>query len=647
MTHHDTDTGLKSIPSQWDSLERLEKATRMAGLGHYVWDVVEDRCLMCSQEHAKIHGMSVEEYLAQASTANGLTHPEDVEVVRAAFASLRRGERFEVEFRIITPAGEERFIREIGHPVFDEAGTVVQEIGTSQDITRQKTLERALRDAENGLFSAIEALPMGFAAYDSDMRLQFFNSTYRALLPTSGHLLKKGLHFEDLLRNSAEAVARSTEYASVEDYVTDRLDVSRRAGKWVYRQSTGRWVRVMTRPNANGGFISMIEDITEQKEKEEQLLQAQKMEAIGQLTGGVAHDFNNLLAVIQGNAELLREIDPDLAPMVQDIIDATRRGADLTQRLLAFSRRQVLIPKSVDLVQLVSGFIRILDRTLGKDIAIQFIARTRSAPAFADRAQIESALLNLALNARDAMPGGGILTVLCDEVDQLPANAEAPGLQGPFVRLSVSDTGTGMHPDEVKRAFDPFYTTKAVGEGSGLGLSMVYGFARQSGGTTTLESTPGVGTTVEIFLPRARADAKDPPQQPTPQMHRGDAETILVVEDDPDLRGLVSRILLHLNYRPICVRDARAARQILEQRDDITLVLADVVLPGGISGPALARALQQEGNSTRFLFMSGYAGGDESAACAEAATPAILQKPFSQADLAAAIQKALARSPAD
>jgi CheY-like chemotaxis protein len=197
----------------------------------------------------------------------------------------------------------------------------------------------------------------------------------------------------------------------------------------------------------------------------------------------------------------------------------------------------------------------------------------------------------------------------------------------------------------VKRAFDPFYTTKAVGEGSGLGLSMVYGFARQSGGTTTLESTPGVGTTVEIFLPRARTDAKDPPQQPTPQMHRGAAETILVVEDDPDLRGLVSRILLHLNYRPICVRDARAARQILEQRDDIVLVLADVVLPGGMSGPALAHTLQQEGNSTRFLFMSGYTGDAATAPDSKVAKPTILQKPFSQADLAAAIRKTLTRSP--
>ncbi len=384
-------------------------------------------------------------------------------------------------------------------------------------------------------------------------------------------------------------------------------------------------------------------DITKQKEAEAHIAHVQKMEALGQLTGGVAHDFNNLLAVIHGNTELLADL-PNLEPSLTDpILHAARRGAELTQRLLAFSRRQSLQPRTVDLAILVERITLMLMRTLGESIKI----KTRTAPdlwpALADPGQVESVLLNLVLNARDAMPDGGSLTIDCSnavlERDSADPDPEAPS--GAFVLLTVSDDGIGM-PAEVKaRAFEPFFSTKGPDQGSGLGLPMVYGFAKQSGGHVTLESNEGEGTTVKLYLPRQRQLGGLARMVPNATLPRGKGEAILVVEDDDDLRVVAEKMLQGLGYRVQSVSDASLARQILAKEQPLDLLLSDVVLPGGTNGTALAREALAARPGLKVLFMSGYTPRKRASNGMPTDIAPLLAKPFQRRDLAQAVRRVL------
>ena len=296
----------RTLAEVTSELDALRQAARITGLGHYLWDVVEHRCLFCSEEHAEIHGMSVDDYLETSSTLDGLSHPDDLPIVQEAFRNLQAGDAFELEYRIITPGGELRYIREIGHPIKDDDGTVVREIGTSQDITRQKLREITLSDAERAINTSIEALPFGFASYGPDDRLEYFNSEYKRLLPHSAYLLKPGMHIEDLMRRSSRLICSACGYDDEEEYVRARLATTRdRTLDWTYKQSCGRWVSNTKTPKDDGGFVSILRDITNQKLQERQLAQDQSMKAVGLLTGGISHDFNNLLSVAAGSLELL------------------------------------------------------------------------------------------------------------------------------------------------------------------------------------------------------------------------------------------------------------------------------------------------------------------------------------------------------
>jgi PAS domain S-box-containing protein len=357
------------------------------------------------------------------------------------------------------------------------------------------------------------------------------------------------------------------------------------------------------------GVGTISTDISAHRRAQEELRQAQKMEALGQLTGGVAHDFNNLLAVILGNLELLQERledGSDMAILVEDALEAARAGGELTHRLLAFGRRQTLHPQAIDLRQLITDMARMLERTLGETVEVVKVLPERLWPIEVDRHQVETSLLNLALNARDAMVGGGTLTIEAANVDHdLPAGSPelAPGR---YVMIAVRDTGTGMTADVVEHAFQPFFTTKDTGQGSGLGLSMVYGFVKQSGGSIAIASAPGRGSTVRIFLPRARGTPAGiaPPQV---ERGRGRGETILVVEDRSDVRKLTCRLLSGLGYRVLEAGDGRAALDLLQGPAAIDLMLADVVLPGAIGGVALARRARACRPALKVIHMSGYA----------------------------------------
>ncbi len=387
--------------------------------------------------------------------------------------------------------------------------------------------------------------------------------------------------------------------------------------------------------------LALQEEMRAHAETERHLRQAQKMEAIGQLTGGIAHDFNNLLGIIQGNTEFLVETAGNNKPMAHAILRATERGAELTQRLLAFSRLQPLRPQAIKLSELLAEMSDLLERALGATIKIELSSAPLLWAARADRGQVENALLNLAINARDAMPNGGKLVIECANVTlgtaEISASPEA--VAGDYVVLTVEDTGHGMSAEVLEHVFEPFYTTKDVGKGSGLGLSMIHGFAKQSGGHVEIRSTVGVGTTVALYLPRADAATEELGSDSEPATPTGRNEIILVVEDDPEIRKLTVMMLTDLGYQVLEAGDAAGARAILGQASKVDLMLSDVILPGGESGPDFAKEIVKKQADLKIVFMSGYPATQDGNLMGTG--QALLQKPFRKNQLAEIIRTTL------
>jgi len=392
------------------------------------------------------------------------------------------------------------------------------------------------------------------------------------------------------------------------------------------------------------GFAKITRDMTERRAMEAQLRQAQKMEAIGQLTGGVAHDFNNLLTIIIGNLDILSRESNDVSRRqraTEHAMQGAQRAATLTQQLLAFSRRQPLHPRSTDLNKLVARTVEMLQRLLGETIIVQARLDPDVGHAHVDSHQLENSLINLAVNARDAMPDGGTLTIGTANVDATALSQwRLSDVQpGEYVQVAVTDSGTGMPTDVIEHAFEPFYTTKPQGKGTGLGLSQVYGFARQSGGTVTLSSEVGAGTSVAIYLPRDRAPS-EPEQSPDGVVQRG-TETILLVEDEEGVRTFTADILRELGFNVIEVGDGPSALAELRNLAHVDLLLTDVGLPGGLNGRQLADQVREVRPALRILFTTGYAreaivgdGRLESGV-------ALLRKPYARADLVARVRELL------
>jgi PAS domain S-box-containing protein len=387
-------------------------------------------------------------------------------------------------------------------------------------------------------------------------------------------------------------------------------------------------------------YVGIIHDLTDRKNTERQLIQAQKMEAVGQLSGGIAHDFNNLLTVIVGNADLMTDklkARPDLLRQAVAIRAAGQRGAVLTQRLLAFSRRQTLQPAPIDCNELISSMLHMLQRTLRDDIEIVTTLAPNIGFAFADPTQLESAILNLSINARDAMPHGGQLTIATavmplDE-DYRVRNPEV--IPGNYVMVSITDDGSGMPKDVLEHVFEPFFTTKEVGKGSGLGLSMVYGFIKQSNGHVSIYSEPGLGTTVRLYLPAA---AKDKAEELAPAVAesrnvRG-RECILVAEDDPFVRAYAVDCLADLGYRVVSAADGHEALAKLRDHPEVQVLFTDVVMPGGLSGFDLAEKARKERPDIKLLFTSGYALDTLVARGKADPSWTMLNKPYRKQDLA-------------
>jgi PAS domain S-box-containing protein len=384
------------------------------------------------------------------------------------------------------------------------------------------------------------------------------------------------------------------------------------------------------REGAITGVIGISRNITDRKVLEEQLRQSQKMEAVGKLAGGVAHDFNNLLTIIIGFGEMLRaEVasQPALSEPVDAIRDAAERAASLTRQLLAFSRQTLLQPKVLDLNATITTTGRMLSRLIGENIRVRLVLDPSISRVRVDPGQLDQVLMNMAVNARDAMPNGGTLTITTQELElthDVAARLEAQ--PGRHVMIAIADTGVGMSPDVMVQIFDPFYTTKGVGNGTGLGLSMVFGIVRQSGGSISVESEPGQGSTFRIFLPVATESATSPDATvPTPSLQG--SETVLLVEDDTGVRELARRTLAAQGYDVLVAADGRAALAIAATRgNDIALVVTDVVMPD-MSGPELVTALQTSWPQLRVIYMSGYTSDTAVLQGVAASEIAFLQKP--------------------
>jgi signal transduction histidine kinase/CheY-like chemotaxis protein len=384
-------------------------------------------------------------------------------------------------------------------------------------------------------------------------------------------------------------------------------------------------------------------EVEERRQAEAALRQAQRMEAIGQLTGGIAHDFNNLLTVVRGNAELLRDgAATDAAHRrAAAIVRATERGERLTRQLLAFSRPQTPPLGPVDLRQRTQEIGDMLAQTLRTDIAVEIEMPQDLWPVAIDSAEFDLALLNVALNARDAMPSGGRFRVAARNVSKPPGVSPPGGSGGDFVAISLSDTGVGMMPDVLARAFEPYFTTKEAGAGSGLGLSQVYGFAKQSGGTTTIDSTPGTGTSVTLFLPRATAALAAAPAAAGPVPARDVASArILLVEDDAEVAQATAELLQDIGYQTVAAHDADSALAALDQDPTIAAVLSDIVMPGGLNGLELARTLSRRHPGLPVLLGTGYS---QYVGTAAGEGFRLVEKPYHRTSLAAAIHAALDR----
>jgi len=396
-------------------------------------------------------------------------------------------------------------------------------------------------------------------------------------------------------------------------------------------------------------YVGIIRDVTERYDADkarEQLRQAQKMEAIGQLTGGIAHDFNNLLAVIVGNLDFLNEKLAPGSPLLDYIkpaIEAALRGSELTQQLLAFGRKQALQPKNCSLIALITHFSSLIRRTLGERIELVLALSADTWHVHVDPGQLENVLLNLSVNARDAMPAGGkiIYETKNTVLDAAYAELHTDVIPGEYVMLAVSDTGTGMSHDTIERAFEPFFTTKEIGKGSGMGLSMVYGFVKQSAGHIKIYSELGHGTTIRIYLPRADAEDYAYEADENAEAVPIKVRHVLVVEDNPDVLRLTSSMVESLGYKVLTAASGDEAMGIIESRNDIDLLLTDVMLPGSLNGPAMAKRAMELRPALKVLFNSGYAEHAifESGLLDEGVH--LISKPFRKAQLAHKITEIL------
>ncbi|MFO1423856.1 MAG: PAS-domain containing protein [Candidatus Competibacteraceae bacterium] len=518
----------------------------------------------------------------------------------------------------------------------------------AREIEERQRVAVALRESENRIRLITDAVPVLIGYLDADRHYRFVNQKYAEWfgVPAEtfmgrafGEMLEPALA-RRLLRHVDAALGGQSTHVEYEL----STPVDRRYVRTYFIPHAPRRLETTADETVVGCFV-LDEDLTEYRRTQMALNQAQKLKAVGQLTGGVAHDFNNLLTIILGNLAMLEEglrDNPDLYRSGHAAMNAARRGADLTRRLLAFSRQQTLQPRLLAPGQQLREIAELLHRALGASIALETVADPAVWNIRVDPGQLTNAVLNLAINARDAMPGGGRLrieavNVTLDAAQSAPYPDVAPG---DYVRLTVSDTGCGMAPEVVERAFEPFFTTKDLGAGTGLGLSMVYGFVKQSGGHVRIRSQVEVGTAMELYLPRHVSRDRETvatAEAALDESRLRGRETVLLVEDDPDIRYFVTRTLTGFGYGVREAANGREALALLAQIASLDLLLSDMTMPGGINGYDLVREARRQRPGLRVLLMSGFTDGSGQLP----ADCALLEKPFQKLDLGRAVRLAL------
>ncbi len=585
-----------------------------------VWAATPAGALYWVNDQVAIYmGVAPDDLLGPEAWVNGL-YPDDVPHAAAAWTSaLADGRPYEVEFRIRRHDGGYRWFLVRAQPVRGSDGAIVRWVGTNTDIDDAKRQAEALEEQvaerttdRNRLWQMSSDIML---VADLTGRIEAVNPAWTRILGwTEDELLGRPLldliHPDDLQHTLAAATA-----------IAEGAKLTRFGNRYRHKDGSYRDITWATGPG-DGKIIGVGRDETMEKAQaaqlaaaEDQLRQAQKMEAVGQLTGGIAHDFNNMLTGVIGSMDLLkRHLGPDYDARTARYIDAAttsaHRAAGLTQRLLAFSRRQSLDIRPVNVNALVIGLEDLLRRTLGENIQLEIALLADTWPISTDANQLESALLNLAINARDAMPHGGSLLIetvnLRYDTDAImPTDDLAPG---EYVTIAVSDSGAGMPPSVIGKAFDPFFTTKPIGAGTGLGLSMIWGFAKQSGGHVWIESQVGFGTTVRLYLPRHYGTADMPEAANAARRPARDGECVLLVEDEPAVRMLIADLLSDLGYQVEQAQDARAALPLIRSMPRIDLLVTDVGLPG-MNGRELANAAREHRPDLKVLFVTGYAEG--------------------------------------
>ena len=652
-----------------ESEEQLRLATDAAEVGLWDLDVGSDSLFWPARVKA-MFGISADVPISMADFYAGL-HPNDKEHTSAAFAAAldpKKRAVYDVEYRTI--GKEDRLIRWVaakGRALFD-GDRCVRVIGTAIDISARKATEEKLRELNEDLERRVTD-----ALAERKILADIVESTDALVL-----VLDRGFHIMAINRATAAGLHRVYGIeAAVGDHLLELLE-----GFPQQREIASRyWSRALAGEeftaidefgdssfdrryyemkfnslrDRNGelvGAFQFVHDVTDRlrdqarlAEAENSLRQAQKIDALGQLTGGVAHDFNNLLMVISGGLSLLERVEPDRRQRIlSQMRQATDRGASLSRQLLAFARRQPLKPEPVTLSQQISGMRELLDRTLRGDVQVKTDFAAELWPIKVDPAELELVVLNLCVNARDAMPNGGTITISAWNTQ----NFRDGGLSGDFVSLCVEDCGTGMSDEVLAHIFEPFFTTKEVGKGSGLGLPQVYGFAQQSGGCVKVDSVLGRGTKMTLLLPRTEAPTKEaatPMMEPdTTARRRALRGSILLVEDDDEVASLVSEMLDELGYRVTRAAGAQAALGALADDRSVDLVFSDVLMPGTMNGMELAREVRRRRPQMPILLTSGYSA----AALKDAASEQIgvLRKPYEIQALDAALRAALSSRPA-
>ncbi len=522
-------------------------------------------------------------------------------------------------------------------------------IQTNNDVTEMKQVQNDLAEREAHLRSILDTVPESMVVIDEAGIISSFSAAAERLF---------GYESSEVCGKNVKVLMPNPDRAAHDDYINRYLTTGERRIIGYGRVVTGLRKDGSTFPmelavgeartNGKRIFTGFIRDLTSRHKIEDELRQSQKMEAIGQLTGGLAHDFNNLLTVISGNLEMMeyKLADPNLRILLREAQAAAEDGAKLTGQLLAFGRRQPLNPKLVDVGQLVSGFSDLLRRTLGEAIEFKTVISGAPNEALVDGSQLQNAILNLVINARDAMPRGGRLVIEISRVKLDVDYAQMyPNVRtGDFVLISVTDTGSGMTAEIREKAFEPFFTTKGAGAGTGLGLSMVYGFAKQSGGNVQLYSEPAQGTSVRLFLPAAQRSLDSVGQEvqsdQMPGLPPGGSEKILVVEDDARVRRVAVSRLTSFGYAVVEAETGYEALAQLERNDDVALLFTDVVMPGGMTGDELANRVRAERPQIKVLFTSGYA--EPSIAERELAhSGSWLKKPYTARELAIRLRELL------